>query len=76
MGLITYLYRGYNPVTKYHGHPSIRHFVNRFFSGGELAVIFREADSLIYLQSEQLGPTKTEVFPESFGNYLVGGFHH
>ena len=20
-GLITYLYRGYNPVTKYHGHP-------------------------------------------------------
>ena len=21
-GLITYLYRGYNPVTKYHGHPS------------------------------------------------------
>ena len=22
MGLITYLYRGYNPVTKYHGHPS------------------------------------------------------
>ena len=22
MGLLTYLYRGYNPVTKYHGHPS------------------------------------------------------
>ena len=22
-GLITYLYTGYNPVTKYHGHPSI-----------------------------------------------------
>ena len=22
--LITYLYRGYNPVTKYHGHPSIQ----------------------------------------------------
>ena len=22
-GLITYLYRGYNPVTKYHGHPSM-----------------------------------------------------
>ena len=22
MELITYLYRGYNPVTKYHGHPS------------------------------------------------------
>jgi len=22
MGLITYLWRGYNPVTKYHGHPS------------------------------------------------------
>ena len=22
MGLITYLYRGYNPVTRYHGHPS------------------------------------------------------
>ena len=22
VGLITYLYRGYNPVTKYHGHPS------------------------------------------------------
>ena len=21
-GLTTYLYRGYNPVTKYHGHPS------------------------------------------------------
>ena len=21
-GLITYLYWGYNPVTKYHGHPS------------------------------------------------------
>ena len=21
-GLITYLYRGYNPVTKYNGHPS------------------------------------------------------
>ena len=23
-GLTTYLYRGYNPVTKYHGHPSIK----------------------------------------------------
>ena len=23
MGLTTYLYRGYNPFTKYHGHPSI-----------------------------------------------------
>ena len=23
MGLITYLYRGYNPVIKYHGHPSM-----------------------------------------------------
>ena len=23
MGLTTYLYRGYNPVTKFHGHPSI-----------------------------------------------------
>ena len=22
MGLTTYLYRGYNPFTKYHGHPS------------------------------------------------------
>ena len=22
-GLTTYLYRGYNPFTKYHGHPSI-----------------------------------------------------
>ena len=22
-GLITYLYSGYNPVTKYNGHPSI-----------------------------------------------------
>ena len=22
MGLRTYLYRGYNPFTKYHGHPS------------------------------------------------------
>ena len=21
-GLITYLYRGYNPLAKYHGHPS------------------------------------------------------
>ena len=26
VGLITYLYRGYNPVTKYHGHPSIHVF--------------------------------------------------
>ena len=24
-GLITYLYRGYNPVSKYHGHPSRIH---------------------------------------------------
>ena len=23
MGLTTYFYRGYNPFTKYHGHPSI-----------------------------------------------------
>ncbi len=23
MGLTTYLYRDYNPFTKYHGHPSI-----------------------------------------------------
>ena len=23
-GLTTYLYRGYNPFTKYHGHPSIQ----------------------------------------------------
>ena len=22
MGLVTYLHRGYNPATKYHGHPS------------------------------------------------------
>ena len=22
MGLTTYIYRGYNPFTKYHGHPS------------------------------------------------------
>ena len=22
-GLTTYLYRGYNPITKYHGHPRI-----------------------------------------------------
>ena len=29
MGLITYLYRGYNPVTKYHGHPSYFIFSKR-----------------------------------------------
>ena len=23
MGLTTYLYRGYNPFTKYHGHPNM-----------------------------------------------------
>ena len=32
-GLTTYLYRGYNPVTKYHGHPSIV-FHGGFFPGG------------------------------------------
>ena len=26
-GLRTYLYRGYNPVTKYHGHPSIVYMI-------------------------------------------------
>ena len=28
-GLITYLYRGYNPVTKYDGHPSMRWIISR-----------------------------------------------
>ena len=32
-GLATYLYRGYNPVTKYHGHPSFSFFFDHVTLG-------------------------------------------
>ena len=35
-GLITYLCRGYNPVTKYHGHPSTLSIWVGLISGGYL----------------------------------------
>ena len=36
-GLITYLYRGYNPVTKYNGHPStFMVCIGWFFASGGL----------------------------------------
>ena len=57
-GLTTYLYRGYNPFTKYHGHPSTLRFSLKiwfFFSPQNLSVPFFPTETEAFL-SIDVGP--------------------